>query len=366
MNITRIILVKSLVKPYFRQNGGLILFLYFMMFLVVGELDSAGPLAYHYSLIRATLTDPGILILVSIAWLIYARKCERFIVRTLGRPDYQFLYILSRRHAGSVYLLLLWAQFLLFLPVTFYVSIIVGVGIHQHWYAPVLLVILYLAGLFLLCARWYLYLLQNPGASRFCLRWKIRGSFPNRFYWSFFIRYLFTKRKVLLLTIKLYSCGTLYMMIVHQLPFEYDLRMIILFYSFGLLGHGILIYRCRELENARLSFYRGLPVSLSGRFAQYGCLYLLLFFPEIITIGCLTPDYLHCADAFALFFFGYSVLLLMNSLLFIRLFVILEYLKIVTGLFLLIYIGVLIGIIPWLAVLFLALSAYLFFSRYYR
>lgn len=86
----------------------------------------------------------------------------------------------------------------------------------------------------------------------------------------------------------------------------------------------------------------------------------------MITIGSLTPAFLHYRDASSLIFFGYSVLLLLNSLLFAGSFTLVEYLKIVAGLFFLIYIGVLVGIIPWLAVLSLVLSVYLFFRCYYR
>jgi hypothetical protein len=301
-----------------------------------------------------------------IAWLLYARKCERFVVRTLGRQDYTFLNGLSLLHAGRLYRLLLGVQFVLFLPVTLYVSVIVGVGLYQQWYAAVLLVFFYTLGICLVSARWYLYLLQNPGKARFTVRWNMPTSRLDRFYWIFFLHYLLKKRKILLVSIKIYSCGILYMMVAHQAPIEDDLRMIFLFYSFGLLGHGVLIHQLRELEETRLTFYRGLPLSLSRRYAQFMCLYFLLFLPEMITIGCLTPVFLHYADAFSFVCFGYSVLLLLNGLLFIRSFKMVDYLKIIVGVFFLTYIGILVGMIPWLAVFYFFLAGWLFFTRYYR
>jgi hypothetical protein len=366
MSIERTILFKSLVKPYFGQNAGIIVFLYFIMFLVVGEVDGAGPLAYHYSLIQAMMTNYRILFLVFIGWLLYASKCEQFIVRTLRREDYGFMNMVSQMNAKRAYSLLFQVQFILLLPVTFYVLIIICVGLHEHWYLQVLLVVFYILSICLLSARRYLYLLQNPGTDGYTLRWRIPSSFLDRFYWSFFIRYVLKRRKLLLLAIKIYSCGILYMMVVHQIPIEYDIRMIVLFYSFGLLGHGVLIHQFREMEETMLTGYRGLPVPLFRRFTQYLFLYFLLFIPEMTTIGCLTPAFLHYTDAFLFIFFGYSVLLLLNSLLFIRRFKIAEYLKILVGVFFLTYIGVLMGIIPWLAVFYFILSLYLFFSFYYR
>lgn len=86
----------------------------------------------------------------------------------------------------------------------------------------------------------------------------------------------------------------------------------------------------------------------------------------MITIGSLTPAYLHYGDALLLLLLGYSVLLFLNSLLFVRSFTVLEYLKVLAGLFSLIYIGVLIGVTLWLTVLCLVLSVLLFFDCYYR
>jgi hypothetical protein len=67
------------------------------------------------------------------------------------------------------------------------------------------------------------------------------------------------------LAIKIYNFGILYLMVVNQTPFEHDLSMILLFFSFGLLGHSVLIHHFRVMEETRLSFYRGLPVSLFSR-----------------------------------------------------------------------------------------------------
>jgi hypothetical protein len=120
------------------------------------------------------------------------------------------------------------------------------------------------------------------------------------------------------------------------------------------------------MEETKLSFYRGLPVSLLRRFGQYGCLYGLLFVPELLTITLLTPLFLHCKDAFLFGFVGYSVLLLLNSILFIRPWTKKQYMKIIVGIFFLIYIGVLASVVGWIALVCFGGSVYLFFARYYR
>jgi hypothetical protein len=365
MRIAHTILFKSLVKPYFRQNAGLFVFLYFIMIVAVGRANEAGLLEYHYSLIKGMLVNPVIFVLVLFAWFLYAKKCEQFIVRTLKRRDFIFLNMFSLMNPNRAFGLLFLVQLLLFLPVSLYVLVILGVGFYKHWYLQVVLVFFYVLAICLTSARWYLYLLKNPG-TRYVYRWRIPSPILDRFYWRFFIRYVLISRKLLFFVIKIYSCCILYLMLVNQTPVEYDMRMILLFYSFGLLGHGVLIHRLREMEETRLTFYRGLPISLFRRWAQYGWLYFFLFLPEILTIAWMLPDHLHFKDAFLFVFFGYSVLLLLNSLLFVKFFRMLDYLKIIVGIFFIIYIGVLTGILLWLSVFSFIISIYLFFSRYYQ
>jgi hypothetical protein len=142
--------------------------------------------------------------------------------------------------------------------------------------------------------------------------------------------------------------------------------MVFLFFSFGLLGHGVLIHQFREIEETRLTFYRTLPVSLLKRWFQYAWLYFLLFIPEIITIAVLTPKFLTYAEALRFLFFGYSLLLLLNSLLFIQFYKMVDYLKMIVGIFFIVYISVLTGIVLWLSVFSFSVSIFILFTNYYR
>ncbi|HEY4155528.1 MAG TPA: hypothetical protein VGM24_08870 [Puia sp.] len=366
MNITPVILFKSFIKPFYRRNAGLLSFLLFMMTAAVGRANEAGLLEYHYALIRGLMLNQIILLLVLGIWFLYATKCEEFIVLTLRRAEFSFLNILSLVHPKRVFRLLLLVQVLLFLPVILYALLIMAVGFHEHWYGQVITIGLFNLGICAAGARWYLYLLQNPGTTRPILKWRMPSVFGERFYRNFLIRYVLMRRKALLFAIKLYSCGILYLMLVNRVPAEYDLNMIFLFYSFGLLAHGVLIHQIRQMEETRLTFYRGLPVPLFSRWVQYGWLYLFLFIPEILIIGWLTPAHLNFSDAFLFVFFGYSILLLLNSILFIKSVRMTDYLKILVAVFFLLFIAVLTGMVLWLSVFSSILAARLFFRSYYR
>jgi hypothetical protein len=185
-------------------------------------------------------------------------------------------------------------------------------------------------------------------------------------YWSLFIRYIGRNKKLLFAGIKIYSCTVLFGMVINQTRIEYDLSMILLFFSLGILGHGLLIHQLRDLEETRFTFYRAAPLSLSRRFTQYSLIYLILLIPEIITLGLLTPYYLHYQDAVVFVLFSYSLLLFLNSLLFIRFFRMKDYLKIILCIFLLIYFCILTVSIPWLCIFLFLSSIVIFFGHYYQ
>lgn len=386
MSAARSLLVRSIVKPYYRQNAGLLGFLVFIMVFAVGRANQAGLLEYHFSLIQALLTRPAFGAVAGVAWGLYALKNIHFVRRTLQKEEYSFLNIVTRLKPIRLYGWLLLVQAWLFLPVIAYALIATGVGWKQHWYAGVALVAGYVTVICIACAGWYLFLLRRPLLLQ---RDIIRGSLPqflfsplpfrrslsrpksgpfrpHRYYWKFFVDHVAADRKILFLVIKVYDCVFLYGMVVNQLPVEYDLRMVFLFYSFGVLGHGVLIHRIRELEETRLLFYRTLPLSLSRRFVQYAVFYGILFLPEILTIAWLTPAYLHYGDAFLFVFLGYSLLLLLNSILFVVHLKMPDYLKRVIGIYGMIFIAVLTGTLPGMAALAFILSVVFFFRMYGR
>ena len=147
---------------------------------------------------------------------------------------------------------------------------------------------------------------------------------------------------------------------------EEDLRMFVLFFSIGMLGHGVLIHRLKEVENNQLEFYRGLPISVGKRFGGYAWLYFCLFIPEIVTIATRTPAFLYYSEAFFFMFFGYGILLLLNSLQLYNYTGLKDYLKTVMQVFFAVIIAMVVRRLYELSFLFFTLAVVLFFIRYYR
>ena len=366
MKIAHNILFRSFVKPFYRQNAGFFTFLFIILFGAVGRVDGAGLFEYHYSLIRGMFKNPYVFLLILFFWILYAKKCEQFVLNILRKPEFAFLQIFSQLDSKTMYVLLIIVQVALFMPIIAYAVIIGIAGIHLHAYISCGFLLLYLVSLCLLSARWYLYNIQNPGISEETKTEKINLRLTESSYWKLFIRFIGRNKKLLLTGIKIFSCGILYGMLANQTGNEYDLGMIILFFSLGILGHGLLIHQIRDLEETRLTFYRSIPVSLFRRFIQYASFYLVLLLPEIFTILLLTPKHLHYSDALLFIFFSYSLLLFMHSLLFIQFFPMKTYLKIILCLYLTIYCSILTSSLLWLCIFLFFSSLAIFRVRYYQ
>jgi len=367
VKIFRTILLRSLAKPFYRQHAGFFIFLFIVLFGAVGVVDGAGLYAYHYSLIRSILMNPFIFLLVLLIWLLYAKKCEQFVLNTLKNPEFSFLsmfYILDKKHLLG---LVLFVQILLFLPVIAYALLICFAGFYFHAYLTSCVILIYVPAVCILSARWYIFQIKNPGIMH--LKMKPPGiQIKSREtpYWTFFIRYIIQYKKLLFAGIKFFSCGILYGMLKNQSGTDSELNMIILFFSLGILGHGLLIHQIRDLEETRLTFYRSVPISLFKRFTQYAMFYLIILIPEIFVIGLLTPMHLNYSEAFLFVFFAYSLLLFMHSLLFVQFFQMKEYLKIILCIFLIIYCSILTVSFPWLCIFLFLSSLIIFLGRYYR
>ena len=312
MNQATSILLKSLVKPFYKENAGSFVFVFTMLFFIIGVVDGAGVLAYHYSLIMGILKSPAILMMAFIFWLIYARKYAAFVSSRIKNSEYQFLQLFNSmdRKLRMGYLILV--ETMLLLPVLLYAVFVIIIGIRQHLYSPVIIVIGYLILLLIVPAIEHILLLENPSkkpAWYSAMATAIGFSYPG-----ILIRFAITRQKMLWAGLKVFTCGLLYLMLRNIRAGSLDTNSIYLFFNFGILAHGVLIFRMREFENFYLGFYRGMPVSVVNRFAQYALVYFIVLLPEWITLGFLTPAHISLFDGFNFGLGAFASLMLMNGI----------------------------------------------------
>jgi hypothetical protein len=162
MRITRSVLLKSLVKPFYRRHAALFAILFVILFGVVAVLKGTGFSDYHLSLMPGLLKNPFLYLLVSFIWLLYAMNAEQFIANILRSPDHRFLKILVLLDSRKLYLMIVWIQLLLLLPIILFLILIFAAGIYLHIYSGCIFILLYFISLVLFYARWQLYKIQNP------------------------------------------------------------------------------------------------------------------------------------------------------------------------------------------------------------
>jgi hypothetical protein len=146
---------------------------------------------------------------------------------------------------------------------------------------------------------------------------------------------------------------------------DYDTTFPFLFFQFGVLANGIIVYRVRVFEETQLVLYRGMPVTSLKRWLQYALLYGLLLLPEFAVLTVLTPAHLRVADGWTFGLCAYSVLLLLNSVSFLEDFTMKGYLRVVLVILCAVYFFVISDSLHALFMLFFVMSAGIFFTSYY-
>jgi hypothetical protein len=356
----------TLVKPYYRENAGLFVFVFTMMFFIVNKVDGAELLEYHYSLILGTLKSSTILALVMGLWLLYTRKCIAYVAQALHKPEYAYMHLFTSLPRAKQFWLFLLIEFWLLLPISLYAVAIIIIGLQQQLYIPALLII----GFFLLVttmgAARHLHQLNHPTQKRHSGVSTLLSKLQFTSYPSLLMGFVSHQQKAVWVGSKVFTCGLLYLIARNNTVVDYDNEPIFLFFSIGILAHAVLIHRIRAFEESYLSFYRSLAVPPLKRFLHYALVYAVLLLPEFITLYLLTPVQLHVADAICFGACGYGFVLLMNSITIIQPTSMKEFLKILSLLFFVQYFFLLtIGLAP-LYLLVLGIAILLFWIGYWK
>ena len=361
------ILSQSFIKQFYKENAGTFIFIFTMMFFIVAKVDGAALYEYHYSLVSGILKSYIFLLLVFFIWFIYVRKFVMFVSGVMQNPQYSFLGIYNQLSRARRLRLFFMVEVRLLLPVLLYSVFIVFVGCKQHLYTPVIISVVYLFLLIILATAWHVYSLDNSYKHvSFSLRKITRKlSLPSN-YITAIIRFVFSHQPILFTGIKVFTCGMLYLISRNNTPEDIDITMPFLFYNFGLLANGVLIFRIRTFEEMYLGFYKSLPVPLIKRLLQYALLFFILFIPEFVTAITLTPEHLSLQYAIDFMLYGYSLLLLMNTITFLYDFKMKDYLKVLLAIFAVEYIFIVTVGFLFLYLLFFVLSVAVFLKQYYK
>jgi hypothetical protein len=308
------IFLKSFVRSFYRANAGTFIFLLTIMFGVVGRLDGASIVDYHYSLIGGVFSNALFLGLVLFCWFLYARKCSSFVVRTIRQREFSFLHVLVLKGRRYVFGLFLVVQILLYAPVWIYALLMVGVAVAHRWWIAALTVIVFLFLVLVVSAARYTAVLHNTEKTYWRLPSPPFLATLKSSYVAILLRYVLNNHPLMFAATKLYTCGVTFLMLENNTSSRYDAMFPMIFFSFGIFAHAMIIYRLRQFEESRMLFYRGFALPLAARLVQYLVFYLIIFIPELLTIARLVPVHLHIGDAIDFGLSGFSILLLLHCL----------------------------------------------------
>ena len=290
-----------------------------------------------------------------------------FVSDILTKPEYRFLYIFNCLSKIEKIRLFFFVEVWIMMPILIYSVFIFYTGLHQHFYIPLLIVITFLVFVCVAPAIWYVSLLNNSVKFQFFPRLKFTVFLlliPT--YQVILIKFILNRQKTIWIGIEIFTCGILYLIARNNIPTEYDGNLTFIFFNFGILANGVIIYRIRAFEELYLTFYRGLPITLLKRLFSYLLFYFVLLMPEFFTAFILTPTHLHYVDAINFSLCGYSLLLLMNSITFLQNFSMKDYLKILIVIFCVEYVLLLVWGLSLLYCLFFTLAITFFLKAYYR
>ena len=368
MNYSFSILSRLFVRSFYKENAGFFLFIFTVMFFIVGSVDGAGLLEYHRTLATGMLENYMFLLFVFAAWFLYAQKCAGFVTRLLKKPEYSFLHIYNCISKAKLARLFFFIEVLLLLPVLLYGLFVIIIGCWQHYYFPAIEVALYLLILCVLLTARHVFFLSGKRFVKPVQNGRRTGGWQrlSSLYPLILFRFISNKHKIIWFGIKTFTCGMLYGVARNNALNGSDLRLLFLFFTTGILVNGILVYRVREFEEMYLHFYRGLPVSLPKRLFQYSLLYFVVLIPEFITAFILSPGHLSWTVALQFSLSAYSLLLLMNTITFLKHFSMKEFLPILLLLFCVQYIFIMTVGLYSLCLLFFVCAILFFLISYYK
>jgi hypothetical protein len=360
------IFLKSFVRAFYRANAGTFVFLLTIMFGVVGRLDGASIVDYHYSLISGAFANAIFFGLVLFCWLLYAGKCSAFVVRTIRQHEFSFLNILVLKGRRYVFGLFVIVQVLLYAPIWTYALLMAGVAMAHHWWGAAATVIAFLAVVIMASAARYTAVLHNTGKTYWRppavpVVTRLKSS-----YVAILLRYVLNNHPLMFAATKLYTCGMTFLMLENNTASRYDAMFPMIFFSFGIFAHAMIIYRLRQFEETRMLFYRGFPVSAVSRLLQYIGFYAIIFVPELLTLIRLTPVHLHVGDAVDFALSGFSILLLLHGLTYTVYFTMKDLMKISLLLFAVVFLFSAKPFFAGIYLLFLPIALLAFFIGYPR
>ena len=122
---------KAFVLRFYEAH---LLTLLFLALAMTGMADGSTVLRLHYTILLTAFSSPFTVFCIWIVWLIYSLNGLRYMLNTLGRAEFQFLFTANSAPRLNLIKALGWSAIQINAPVIIYGSIGVIIGIKQSNY----------------------------------------------------------------------------------------------------------------------------------------------------------------------------------------------------------------------------------------
>jgi hypothetical protein len=266
---------KAIIGNYYRKN---VLFLLVMVLFAFGFLSGKE----HQVIVKQALNSPKLLLYAVLFWLLYGVKTYLFVLRSLGQPEFRFLFHLR--------LLSLWQRLLLWFYVSFMLSqltflyavfmVIEGLIIGK------LMSVFFVFGsqffLMLLGVFIYEYRIRQTPEAKVIFLLTLPQFFKFRLPAVFFYhKYLLYKEPILLLLTKFFSVFSL-LFVVWLFPTDdYDQRLFSMLAVIVAVSHLRICSQYVYFQNSHLAVFKNLPLCFWYKSSMIFIGYFVLLLPEI-------------------------------------------------------------------------------------
>lgn len=277
MKAVRQVLIRTLVKEFYRANAG-----FFLLVLGLGFGFLKTP--EHLAIASALAYNPIYYLVLFGLWTLYSFKTLNFCFTAKRLPAYWFLTEISILKASKRKTLILYIQFLLLAPILAYSTFLAFVAFQQGQTGSALLVVVGNAIVLLVSGHLLHGKVIQATDSSTTNTFRNWASRLPRWYSMFFIHHLFQRQGLALIINKLFSIGII---LGATMIFEVegiDLRYLALGMLLSSAANAGFSLRHYEFEMNSMKIFRNLPSSKLNLFWKDSATYLLLSLPEIIVL----------------------------------------------------------------------------------
>ena len=273
----------SFVVRFYQAH--LLAFLFFAL-AMFGMADGSSVLRLHYYILQSAFTSPFILTCLWLLWLAYSANGLRYMLNTLGKDEFRFLYTGNSAPTANLIAALLWTAAQINAPIILYGVAGAVIGIQKAAYLNSIAGALGLALVVAMPALVTYYKLVSQHKPPLYPSIKMLPAFnlkTNQL--SILLRHISYNNKAALIATKLFSCIVLYGAHYEWGSFNYDIRWMQVAMCISIPAQGILLYQIWGFENMYLSFTRNFPAALSTRYLSILALVLILLIPELALLS---------------------------------------------------------------------------------